>query len=133
MANMLISGTPSHSWILNSISCFIPQCWNKQTMVQEINSAEEFDKAIASGVVLVDFFATWCGPCKMIAPVLDKFSKEYEQVSFYKVDVDKLSEVAARFEISAMPTFLFFQNGEVVSKVTGANAAAIKQTITKLI
>ncbi|ANZ75933.1 BA75_03012T0 [Komagataella pastoris] len=102
-------------------------------MVQEINSAEEFDKAIASGVVLVDFFATWCGPCKMIAPVLDKFSKEYEQVSFYKVDVDKLSEVAARFEISAMPTFLFFQNGEVVSKVTGANAAAIKQTITKLI
>ncbi|AOA64704.1 Cytoplasmic thioredoxin isoenzyme 1 [Komagataella phaffii CBS 7435] len=102
-------------------------------MVQEINSAEEFDKAIASGVVLVDFFATWCGPCKMIAPVLDKFSKEYEQVTFYKVDVDKLSEVAARFEISAMPTFLFFQNGEVVSKVTGANAAAIKQTITKLI
>lgn len=102
-------------------------------MVQVIKSASEFKEAVAAdSLSVVDFFATWCGPCKMIAPLLEKFSQEYSTANFYKVDVDELSEVAQQNEISSMPTILFFKKGEVVGKVIGANPAAIKQTIAKL-
>ncbi len=102
-------------------------------MVDLVTSAADFKTQSATGLVVVDFFATWCGPCKMIAPVLDKFSKEYTQVKFLKVDVDELSEIAADFSISSMPTLLFLKDGEVVQKVVGANPNAIKAAIQKLI
>ncbi|CAI5756231.1 unnamed protein product [Candida verbasci] len=99
-------------------------------MVQAITSQSEFDEALKfDGLVVVDFFATWCGPCKMIAPLLEKFSKEYTQVKFLKVDVDEVSEIAQKFEISSMPTFLLFKNGEVIQKLIGANPSALKQAI----
>ncbi|ODQ81617.1 hypothetical protein BABINDRAFT_32391 [Babjeviella inositovora NRRL Y-12698] len=99
-------------------------------MVSVITSTDEFKTVIQSeNLVVVDFFATWCGPCKMIAPLLEKFSKEYTTASFYKVDVDELAEVAASQEISSMPTLLFFKKGVVVAKVIGANPPAIKQAI----
>lgn len=100
-------------------------------MVNQVNSASEFDAALQSDkLVVVDFFATWCGPCKMIAPMLDKFSEQYdEQTEFVKVDVDQLPEIAQKYEISAMPTIAYFKNGVEVTKVVGANVAAIKKTI----
>lgn len=102
-------------------------------MVQVVKSEEEFKTAIsASNLVVVDFFAVWCGPCKMIAPMLEKFSKDYSNVNFYKVDVDELPSVAASNEVTSMPTLLFFKSGELVGKVIGANPGAIKQTIDKL-
>lgn len=106
---------------------------NNSTMVTVISSEEEFKNAIsASNLVVVDFFAVWCGPCKMIAPMLEKFSKEYASAKFYKVDVDQLPSVAASNEVTSMPTLLFFKSGELVGKVIGANPAAIKQTLDKL-
>ncbi|CDK28354.1 unnamed protein product [Kuraishia capsulata CBS 1993] len=102
-------------------------------MVAVIKSKEEFQSVISSeSLVVVDFFATWCGPCKMIAPLLEKFAAEYSSAAFYKVDVDELPEVAGANEVSSMPTILFFKKGEVVGKVIGANPAAIKQTIASL-
>lgn len=99
-------------------------------MVAIVSSKAEFDSALKNdGLVVVDFFATWCGPCKMIAPLLDKFSKEYASATFIKVDVDQLGEVAQEYEISSMPTVLFFKNGQVVGKVIGANPAALKQAL----
>lgn len=106
---------------------------NNTKMVQVIQSEAEFKTAIsAANLVVVDFFAVWCGPCKMIAPMLEKFSNDYSNVSFYKVDVDQLPTVAQSNDVSSMPTILFFKNGEVVGKVIGANPGAIKQTIDKL-
>lgn len=106
---------------------------NSSKMVQVIQSEAEFKTAIsAANLVVVDFFAVWCGPCKMIAPMLEKFSNDYANVSFYKVDVDQLPTVASSNEVSSMPTLLFFKNGELVGKVIGANPGAIKQTIDKL-
>lgn len=101
-------------------------------MVSQITSAAEFDSAIAQDkLVVVDFFATWCGPCKMIAPMLEKFSTQYaEGAVFYKVDVDELPEVAKKSDVSAMPTLIFYKSGKEVAKVVGADLAAIKQTIT---
>ncbi|GMG23875.1 unnamed protein product [Ambrosiozyma monospora] len=102
-------------------------------MVNVIKSKDEFSKVTgASNLVVVDFFATWCGPCKMIAPLLEKFSKEFPSAAFYKVDVDELPEVAAANEVSSMPTLLFFKGGELVGKVIGANPGAIKQALSKL-
>lgn len=82
--------------------------------------------------VLIDFFAEWCGPCKAISPQIEKLSTEHSNIKFYKVDVDKLSEVAAENGISAMPTFLFFKNGEKVETVRGANPPGIMAGIQKI-
>lgn len=100
-------------------------------MVAVVSSKAEFEAALKhDGLVVVDFFATWCGPCKMIAPLLDKFSAEYTAAKFIKVDVDELGDVAQEYEISSMPTVLFFKEGKVVQKVIGANPAALKQALT---
>lgn len=104
-------------------------------MVQIITSTSEFDQVLSSSgdsLIVVDFFATWCGPCKMIAPLLDKFSNEYNQVKFLKVDVDQLGDIAQKYSISSMPTLVFIKNGQEVERVIGANPAAIKSTIAKL-
>ena len=74
----------------------------------------------------MDFYATWCGPCKVIAPKVVEFSKEYPEVDFIKVDVDDLSDVAAEYNIRAMPTFLLFKDGKQVDNVVGANASKRK-------
>lgn len=104
--------------------------YTRKIMVATVASKEEFQSALQhSGLVVVDFFATWCGPCKMIAPLLDKFSNEYSSAKFIKVDVDELSEVAQEYEVSSMPTILFFKDGKVVEKVVGANPAALKQAL----
>lgn len=99
-------------------------------MVQVISSQGEFDEALKhDGLVVVDFFATWCGPCKMIAPLLDKFSAEYTSAKFIKVDVDELGPIAQEYEVSSMPTVIFIKEGKVLGKVIGANPAALKQAL----
>lgn len=99
-------------------------------MVATITSKQEFTDALThDGLVIVDFFATWCGPCKMIAPLLDKFSQEYTSAKFIKVDVDEFGEIAQEYEVSSMPTVIFFKGGKIVTKVIGANPAALKQAL----
>lgn len=72
--------------------------------------------------VLVDFWAEWCGPCKMVAPVLDELAKEYEgKIKIAKVDVDQNQQVAGNFNIRSIPTLLFFKNGQVVKQLIGAH------------
>lgn len=66
-------------------------------MAKIINS-QEFDNTIESGVVVVDFFATWCGPCKMLSPVIDELSGELENVNFVKVDIDQSMDLAQKFK-----------------------------------
>ena len=71
--------------------------------------------------VIVDFWATWCGPCKMIAPILEEVAGEYgEKVKIVKIDVDSNSQTAAKHNIMSIPSLLFFKNGEVVDQVVGA-------------
>ena len=80
---------------------------------------ETFDSAISTGKVVVDFWATWCGPCKMQAPILDQFAEAHQDVSVCKVDVDAEPDLAARYGIMSIPTLLFFQNGQLVNKAVG--------------
>ena len=81
----------------------------------------DFDTAVkeTEGIVIVDFWATWCGPCQMIAPVLEEVDREVEDVTVMKVNVDKEMELADRYQIEAIPTLLFFKDGEMVKRKTG--------------
>ena len=73
--------------------------------------------------VLVDFWAEWCGPCKMIAPLLDELAVEYDgKVKIGKINTDEQQQLAAQFNISAIPTLLFFKNGQVVNQMRGARS-----------
>ena len=87
--------------------------------VQHFN-ANSFNEAIASGTTLVDFWATWCGPCRMQAPILDSFEAEQgAAVKVGKVDVDEEPDVAARFGISNIPTLIAFRDGKEIGRSVG--------------
>lgn len=74
------------------------------------------------GIVLVDFFATWCGPCKMTGPIIDQLAEEVKDVKFAKVDVDQNQELSSQYQIFSIPTFLIFKGGEVVGQFVGAQS-----------
>ena len=91
-------------------------------MVTEINDAnfEEFAKQ-EDLLIIMEFGANWCGPCKVIAPIIEEISKEYEgKVVIGKMDVDSNVETPAKYGIRSIPTLLFFKNGEIVDRLVGA-------------
>ena len=85
--------------------------------------------------LVVDFWATWCGPCRMVAPIIEELSKEYDgKVVIGKCDVEDNDDIAAEFGIRNIPTILFFKNGEVVDKIIGAQPKAkIEEKIQTLL
>ena len=93
----------------------------------------EFDAFLAEteGLVLVDFWASWCGPCKMIAPVLEELDRETEGFTVAKVNVDEEPALADRFGIEAIPTLLFFRKGELLKKKMGMYPKDALQLIMK--
>ncbi len=81
---------------------------------------DNFNSEIENGVVLVDFYADWCGPCKMISPILADLAKELDgEASIVKVDVDAESELAQRFDVMSIPTLILFKDGKPVGRKTG--------------
>lgn len=78
--------------------------------VVEITEAD-FKEKIKNGKVLVDCYANWCGPCKMLSPIIDEIAKETENCTFYKLDVDNAEDIAREYEIMSIPTLLLFENG----------------------
>ena len=90
-------------------------------MARVINTSQFRGNVESSkGVVVVDFFATWCGPCKMLAPVFEALGEEMKnEVSFLKVDIDKSLEIAQKFNISTVPTMMIFKDGKPVESLVG--------------
>lgn len=84
-------------------------------------SAENFKQEVleAKGKVLVDFFATWCGPCRMMSPIVDQLADELADVKVCKVDIDQAEALATEYGVEVVPTFIVFENGEAVKSVSG--------------
>ena len=87
-------------------------------MITSIDS-NEFREVIKNGKVVIDLFATWCGPCKMLSPILDEISEEIKEIKFYKVDVDDNQDIAREYNVMSIPTILIFNNGELVNTIIG--------------
>jgi thioredoxin 1 len=85
-------------------------------------SSQDFDARVlqSQGKVLVDFWAEWCGPCRMVAPVLEELSHEHPEITFLKLNVDEDPSIAQQFEVMSIPTILAFQDGEVKKRIVGA-------------
>lgn len=88
--------------------------------VYETNGASfEQDVLKNEKTVLVDFYATWCGPCKMLSPIVEEASEQATDVAFYKLDVDQATELAFQYQISSIPALIVFKNGQAVKRSVG--------------
>lgn len=85
-----------------------------------------------SGIAVVDFHASWCGPCKRVAPQYDAMVRQYPMVKFFKVDIDAAADLAEEFQIRAVPTFLVLQNGAPTLRVNGADLTKVEIYLNKL-
>ena len=82
-------------------------------------TSKEFDGFIKSGISIVDFYADWCGPCKIMEPILEEAAENIRNVKFGRVDIDKENELAQRFEVMSIPTLIFFKGKEQVDRASG--------------
>ena len=99
---------------------------------KEIQNEQEFASELSnagSKLVVVDFSAEWCGPCKMIGPFFKQLSNTFPNVNFLKVDVDKCDTVAQANRVSAMPTFVFFKNSREIERIRGADKNALEEKV----
>ncbi|KAK0733745.1 thioredoxin-like protein [Lasiosphaeria miniovina] len=102
-----------------------------------IESSLQWNSIIgSSAVVIADFYADWCGPCKMIAPTFESLSTKYskpKKITFVKVDCDRQGEISQRYSVRAMPTFLIFHNGSVIQTIQGASPPALGAAVDKAV
>ena len=89
-------------------------------MITHVNSVQEYNELVEGKTVVVDFFATWCGPCKMLSPVIEQIDKEgLVNCDFVKVDVDDLGELAMKYGINSIPTLIIFKDGQIKETLLG--------------
>lgn len=93
----------------------------------DIKDANAFYSAIhnTSDLIVIDFYATWCGPCRQIAPLFVEIAKNHPQVLVLKVDVDMLADVSNEFNVASLPTIVFYRQGKELDRIIGANKAGI--------
>ena len=103
-------------------------------VVYEADSIEAYEETKASEdrLIVVDYSATWCGPCRFVAPKFAALSEQYPEAVFLHVDIDELAELDDIKDVSGVPTFKFFRNGELLERFSGANVAKIEMTLQKL-
>ena len=89
-------------------------------MVEELNT-DSFEYSVNEGLVLVDFWAPWCGPCQMQGPIIDELAEEMADVHFYKVNVDENQEIANQFSVMSIPTMIIFKDGEIKDVEVGVH------------
>lgn len=98
--------------------------------VEHLNE-NNFENAIQSGVTLVDFFATWCGPCKMLSPIIEELAAEASGFSVYKVDIDECEDLAMDYSVMSVPTLIIFKDGEEAERLIGVRSKADILSVVK--
>ena len=88
--------------------------------VMDLDSSNFHDAVSQNNLLLVDFWAEWCGPCKSMHPIFSRMAKKYDQVRFARVNVDNSQDVAKKFNVQSIPTFIMFKNGQVAQQMVGA-------------
>ena len=88
-------------------------------MAVEHLTEANFESAIKDGVTLVDFFATWCGPCRMLSPIVEEIALEAQGFKVYKVDIDECEDIAMDYSIMSVPTLMIFKNGDEAERLIG--------------
>ncbi len=106
----------------NVFACHSTEAWRSK--LQEATDSKR--------LVVVDFTATWCGPCRTMSPVFVELSKKFPEIAFLKVDVDQLRDVAQEWDVQAMPTFIFIKDGKAVGKVVGAVKDELERKVAAL-
>ncbi|OJD09588.1 thioredoxin [Emergomyces pasteurianus Ep9510] len=140
----LKSSLTKRSFTSSARHCFRPT--SGTMVVHNLQDRSSFESAVSSTtaaaaassttgqktpLIVIDCYATWCGPCKAIAPKIVEFSEAYPDLGFYKVDVDQCPDIAQELGVRAMPTFIFFKDGQKVDEVLGAVPPAIEAAIKK--
>lgn len=87
--------------------------------VIHITSEQEFNKVIANGNVVVDFYASWCGPCQRMSPIIDELAPEMTDVTFVKLDTEKFDAITKKYNVRGLPTLIFFRAGQKLRQITG--------------
>ena len=107
--------------ILISITVIYNYFINKNIEIIEIESMEQFEQEVSNenGTIFIDFYATWCMPCKTMTPIIEELAKENKEVKFLKVDVDKNNELATKYNVMSIPTMLIIKNGKVTKTFVG--------------
>ena len=98
--------------------------------MKHLENLEDFDKIVGEKKVLVDFYADWCGPCKMLSPILEEISKENKDITILKVNVDDFGELAEKYGIMSIPNLKLFDNGQISKEQVGLST---KEELEKLI
>ena len=91
-----------------------------ETPVLELTSATFDNEVSKNNLLLVDFWAEWCGPCKSMHPVFARMAKKYKQIRFARINVDNSQDIALRYSVQSIPAFIMFRNGEIVNRMVGA-------------
>ncbi len=88
-------------------------------MIKHINTEKEFDEIIKTGSVVVDFYASWCAPCRALSPILEDIDNELKDILIVKVDIDEISILASKYSVMSIPTLLFFKDGSLTHEQIG--------------
>jgi thioredoxin 1 len=94
---------------------------------------DTFKNEIENGMVVVDFYADWCGPCRMVKPFLEKKQVEFPSVKFFKVDTEECDRLTSIYQVRALPTIIIFKNGKEEERIVGFSAQTIEEKIRKVV
>ena len=101
-------------------------------MVRELTPTDNLDELLKDKLVVIDFFAEWCPPCKMIGPIFVELAEKHKEITFFKANTGTVQQFASKFGVKSIPTFIFFKNGAEVDRLVGANKADLEKKIEAL-
>lgn len=122
--SFLIIWTALKLWKLSTVSGKVVVVRSHRDLTTRLNAASN-----ASRLSILYFTATWCGPCRVMAPLFEKLAQKHPQVVFLKLDIDQLGSVAQEWNVTSVPTFFFVKNGKTVDTVVGADRNGLERTI----